>query len=183
MNTHDMTKVSLFTAAAAICAQISVPVGAIPFTLHTLALFLSSAVLGLKNGVLSVFMYILLGCVGLPVFSGFKSGVGVLFGATGGYIWGFLISAAVIGYTVERFEKSVKHKYALLALTVAAMFAGLIICYLCGCLQYALLYTKDGGGLKTAFVTCVLPFVPTDTVKILIAALLSVKIKQYGKLP
>lgn len=172
MNINTITRISLFTAVTVICAQISIPFGAIPFTLHTFAFFLSAAALGLKNGVLSILIYILLGILGLPVFSGFRSGIGVLLGPTGGYIWGFLISAAIIGYVSEHFEKS-------LAANVLSMIFGLIICYAVGTVQYALLYTHGSAGFKTAFITCVLPFIPFDIIKIFFAVLVSQKLKQF----
>ncbi len=175
MNIRDMTKISFFTAVTVICAQISASIGAIPFTMQTFAFFLSSAVLGFKNGVLSVLIYMLLGILGLPVFSGFNSGIGVICGPTGGFIWGFLFSAAVIGFFTERFKKS----------TVASVFSmvfGLMICYIIGCLQYMLLYTKNFSGFKTAVTICVLPFIPFDAVKIILAAVISRKIKNITEL-
>lgn len=175
MNIRDMTKISFFTAVTVICAQISVSIGTVPFTMHTFAFFLSASVLGFKKGILSVLIYILLGILGLPVFSGFKGGIDVLFGPTGGYIWGFLFSAAVIGFITEHFNKS----------TVASVFSmifGLMICYIVGSIQYMLLYTKNFSGFKIAVATCVLPFIPFDTVKIILAAAVSRKIKNITEL-
>lgn len=167
MNIKNMTKISLFTAITVICAQISIPIGAIPFTLHTFAFFLSASVLGLKNSVFCIFIYMLLGILGLPVFSGFRSGIGVIFGPTGGYIWGGLISSVIIGFVTERFKNS-------LTATILSMIFGLFICYAVGSIQYVLLYSVS---LKTALITCILPFIPADTVKIIAAAILSIKIK------
>lgn len=170
MNIKDMTKISLFTAITVVCSQISLQIGTIPFTLQTFAVFLGAAVLGFKKGVLSTLVYILLGVVGLPVFSGFRGGIGVLFGTTGGYIWGFLISAAVIGFMTEKFGKS-------LLVTIGSMILGLILCYAVGSLQYMLLYTKGPISFGAVVATCVMPFIPIDAVKIFLAALISTKIK------
>lgn len=174
MNIKDMTKISLFTAITVVCSQISLQIGAIPFTLQTFAVFLGAAVLGFKKGVLSTLIYILLGVVGLPVFSGFRGGIGVLFGTTGGYIWGFLISAAVVGFMTEKFGKS-------LPVTICSMILGLIICYAVGSLQYMMLYTKGPISFGAVVSACVLPFIPADAVKILLAALISTKLKPFTR--
>ncbi|MBP5250511.1 MAG: biotin transporter BioY, partial [Lachnospiraceae bacterium] len=91
----NMIFIAMMAAIMAVCAWITIP-AAVPFTLQTFAVFLAICVLGGKNGTIAVFVYILLGAVGLPVFSGFKGGVGVLLGNTGGYIIGFLFSALVM---------------------------------------------------------------------------------------
>ena len=87
--TKEIILISLSAALICICSWIQVP-SAVPFTLQTFAVFLVSAVLGAKKGVAATLVYILLGAVGLPVFSGFQGGVGVLLGATGGYVFGFV---------------------------------------------------------------------------------------------
>lgn len=170
MKTKNITQISLFVALTVICAQISLPFGVIPFTLQTFAFFLSAAVLGFKNGIICNLIYLFLGIVGLPVFSGFRGGIGIIFGPTGGYLWGFLVSSAVIGLIADRCKKS-------LIITFLSMILGLSLCYIIGILQYTLLYTDGIGGFKAAFITCVLPFIPTDAVKIFLAATICKKIK------
>ena len=83
--TRNLGRIALFAALMAVCAWIVVP-APIPFTMQTFAIFLAAAVLGGKGGVIATMVYIALGVLGLPVFSGGKAGIGVLFGATGGYI-------------------------------------------------------------------------------------------------
>ena len=90
-----MAYIGLFAVVIAICSWISIPT-VVPFTLQTFAVFLAVAVLGGKRGTLSVIVYVLLGAVGLPVFSGFKGGIGVLLNTTGGYIIGFIFSALLM---------------------------------------------------------------------------------------
>ena len=87
-----MVLCSLFAALMAICAWISVPVFDIAFTMQTLAVFLALGLLGGKWGTAAIFIYLLLGAAGMPVFSGFRGGIGMLAGVTGGYLWGFLLS-------------------------------------------------------------------------------------------
>ena len=90
INTRDIVFTGVSAAIIALCAWITVPVGAIPVTLQTLAVCLIAGLFGAKRGTAAVLVYILIGAVGVPVFSGFKGGIGVLAGATGGYIIGFI---------------------------------------------------------------------------------------------
>ena len=105
MKTREIAYIGLCTALIAVCSWISIPL-TVPITLQTFAIFLTVALLGLKNGTITVLVYILLGAIGLPVFSGFKSGAAVLLGTTGGYIIGFLFSAIVVGLILKFFGKS-----------------------------------------------------------------------------
>lgn len=89
MKTRDMAYISISAALIALCAWLSVP-AAIPFTMQTFAVFAAAGTLGARRGAAALGLYILLGALGLPVFSGFQGGVGALLGATGGYIVGFL---------------------------------------------------------------------------------------------
>ena len=97
MTTKDMALTAMFAVLIAVCSWISIPL-AVPITLQTFGVFCALAVLGGKRGFFAVLVYILLGAAGLPVFAGFKSGIGTLFGSTGGYIVGFLLMAG--GYRV-----------------------------------------------------------------------------------
>ena len=85
----------MFTAIIAVCAFISIP-SSVPFTLQTFAIFLAVLVLGGKMGSLSVFIYLCLGAIGVPIFAGFNGGIGVLLGNTGGYILGFMFIALIM---------------------------------------------------------------------------------------
>ena len=95
IKTRDIAYIAFFAVVIAVCSWISIPT-VVPFTLQTFAVFLTVGVLGGKRGTLAVFVYILLGVCGVPVFSGFSGGIGVLLGQTGGYIAGFLFSALVM---------------------------------------------------------------------------------------
>ena len=89
MKIRDMAYISLSAAVIAVCAWITVPF-TVPFTMQTFAVFLAVLLFGSARGMLSILLYIALGAVGLPVFSSFGGGIGVLIGPTGGYIIGFL---------------------------------------------------------------------------------------------
>ena len=156
---------SLFAALTAICAWLSIPIGDIAFTMQTFAVFLALGILGGKWGTLSIFLYLALGAVGLPVFSSFQGGFGILLGVTGGYIWGFLASGLTY-WALERVN------------SVAAMVAGMLVCYACGTFWFSL-YT--GGGLFLAVARCVLPYLIPDCLKIILALHLSRRIGKHLK--
>ena len=169
---RDLLYVSLFGAVIAVCSWISVPF-VIPFTLQTFAVFCAAAILGTKRGTAAVLLYILLGAVGLPVFSGFRGGVGVILGTTGGYITGFVLCALITGLITDRFG----HGFWV---SFAAMALGLIVCYIFGTLQYV--YISTGSITPSTFaaatLTCVAPFIVPVIIKITLAVMLSSRL--YG---
>jgi biotin transport system substrate-specific component len=166
LSISDITLIALFTAVIAVCSWISIP-AAVPFTLQTFAVFLTAGLLGGKRGTLTVLVYILLGAIGLPVFSGFTGGIGHLLGPTGGYIIGFIFSALVMWFAENRFGKSLK-------VLAASMVIGLIVCYAFGTAWFMAVYTKETGeiGLMTALGWCVFPYIIPDAVKIALAVIL-----------
>lgn len=152
-----MTLSALFAAMLAICAWLSIPIGDITFTMQTFGVFLTLLVLGGKWGTVSILIYLLLGAVGLPVFSGFQGGLGILLGATGGYLWGFLFSGLAFR-ALERLGK------------IPAVLAGMGVCYLCGSLWF-LFYA--GGGVEFILLRCVVPYLIPDAIKLTLALQLS----------
>jgi len=158
-----MVLCALFAALIAVCAWISVPVGDIAFTLQTFAVFLTLGLLGGKRGGAAILIYLLLGAVGLPVFSGFRGGIGALAGVTGGYLWGFL-AAALVYRVLERFGKLI------------AMVAGQLTCYLCGSFWF---YLYAGGGLWLILLRCVIPYLIPDGVKIVLACTLTRRLARH----
>ena len=125
--TSDTIKAALMAVLIAVCAWISVPVE-IPFTMQTFGVFLTLRLLRGKYGTVSILVYILLGLIGAPVFSGFSSGAGVLLGPTGGYIIGFLFCGMIYAAFESRIENRVTENIALAA--------GLLVCYLFGTLWF-----------------------------------------------
>lgn len=160
-----MVLCSLFAALTAVCAWLSVPVGDIAFTMQTFAVLLTLGILGGKWGTVSILIYLMMGAVGLPVFSAFQGGLGTLLGVTGGYIWGFLFSGLAY-WALERVNKA------------AAMIVGLLVCYLCGTLWF-LLYS--GGGVAFAILKCVVPYLIPDALKLTLALTLSKRIGRHLK--
>ena len=159
----NMVCCALFAALLAPCAWISIPVMDIAFTLQTFGIFLTLGLLGGKRGSGAILIYLLLGAVGLPVFSGFRGGLGVLAGVTGGYLWGFLFS----GLTYWALERTGK---------LPAMVGGLFACYLCGSLWF---YLYAGGGIWVILLRCVIPYLPFDALKIALAYSFSRRLSRH----
>jgi len=170
LSTHDIAYISLGAAFICICSWISIP-AEIPFTLQTFGVCLVAAVLGLRGGIGAVAVYILLGFIGAPVFSGFRGGFGVLLGTTGGYIVGFLFTAAAVGLSRRFFGMR-------LPALLAGMILGVAICYAFGTAWFMLVYARTAGsiGVMTALGWCVLPYIVPDIIKIAIAAVLARRI-------
>ncbi len=167
-----MSLVAMFTVIIAVCSWISVP-SAVPFTLQTFGVFASVGILGGKRGSLAVLIYILLGAIGVPVFSGFSGGLGYLFGATGGFIIGFLFASLAM-WAAEGFLKSKRFG------NIISSALGLIICYAFGTAWFMLVFTKKSGeiGFVTALSACVLPYIIPDVIKIILANGISLKIRK-----
>lgn len=173
--TLSLVYCGVFVALIAICSWISIPM-TIPFTLQTFAVCLATALLGTKRGTITVIVYILLGLVGVPVFSGFKGGVAALMGPTGGYIIGFIFTALIVGILTDKLGKSV----IILAL---AMVLGILVCYLFGTIWFVNVYTntKEPVSIATALSWCVLPYLIPDACKIALAVFLEKRLERFVK--
>ena len=171
--TRDLCYIALFSVLMAVCAWISIP-GPVPFTLQTFAMFAALTTLGGKRGTLSVVVYLLLGAVGLPVFSGMQGGLGVLLGTTGGYILGFLAAALLYWLLTS-------HLGSKLPVVIGACVVGLIACYAFGTAWFLTVYTRTVGAmtLSAALMACVVPFILPDALKIALAILLSRKVSRF----
>lgn len=176
ITTKELVLMALMSVIIAVCSWISIPT-TVPFTLQTFGVFMAVGLLGGKRGTISVLVYILLGAVGIPVFAGFSGGIGVLFGTTGGYIVGFLLSGLVYwALTAALGEK--------LPIMIIAMVLGLTVCYAFGTAWFMIVYAKntEAVGLMTALGWCVFPFIIPDCIKIALAIVLSKQLKKYVKL-
>jgi len=168
MNIRQMTLISLFAALTAVGGFISIPLYPVPLTLQTLFTLLAAMILGSVMGASSQIIYVLLGVIGLPVFAGFKAGIGILFGPTGGFLLGFIISAYIIGKIVElKKEKNIFYYFL-------AGIIGTIILYIIGITQLSLVTSI---GVKKALTVGMLPFLPGDIFKIIAASFISSKLK------
>ncbi|MCD7756509.1 MAG: biotin transporter BioY [Firmicutes bacterium] len=169
LTVKDLALCALFAAVTAICAWISLPVLQIAFTMQTFAIFLVLFTLGGRRGTISILVYLLLGAVNLPVFSGFKGGMSAILGITGGYIWGFLLS----GLAYWLITAKLGEKFAIPAAAV-----GLVVCYACGTAWFVCI-----SGTYTwwsALSICVLPYIIPDCVKIALAWVLSRRLARFA---
>ncbi len=165
MKTQLLTTCSLFTALHCICAWLCIPLGDTAVTLQTFSIALCLLVLGGKWGSISIFVYLLLGGVGLPVFSGFRGGMAQLLGTTGGYLWGFALGGLV--YWIF------SGKYRILPLILS-----IFTCYLVGSIWFWQVYTAgDFGSLGLVALKCVVPFLLPDALKIALASHISKRLK------
>lgn len=176
ITTKELVFTALMAVIIAVCSWISIPT-TVPFTLQTFGVFMAVGLLGGKKGTISVLVYILLGAVGVPVFAGFSGGIGVLFGTTGGYIVGFLLSGLVYWAMTAAFGEK-------LPIMIIAMVLGLIVCYAFGTAWFMIVYAKNTApiGLMTALGWCVFPFIIPDCIKIALAVVLTKQLKKYVKL-
>ena len=173
--TKDLCYMALMAVLIAVCSWISIQT-VVPFTLQTFAVFCALELLGGARGTIAVAVYLLLGAVGVPVFAGFTGGLGILLGSTGGYLLGFVLTGLVY-WLFERLGRS-------LWLRVAALLLGLALCYAFGTLWFIEVYSRANGALSvmTALGWCVLPFLVPDGLKLLLALLLSARLKPLLKL-
>lgn len=163
LSVTQMTTIGLMTAITCVLGPIAlpIPVSPVPISLTNLVLFFTVYILGTKCSLISYVIYLLLGLVGLPVFSGFTGGVAKLAGPTGGYLAGFLFLVLIAGFFVERFPGK-------LPFHALGMALGMAVCYLFGTVWLAFqLHIDFMAGLGIG----VLPYLPGDAAKILLAVI------------
>ncbi|MCR5672736.1 MAG: biotin transporter BioY [Lachnospiraceae bacterium] len=170
--TQAMTFIALCTAMTCILAplSISIPISPVPISLTIFAILISAYVLGLKNCIFSFLLYALIGFIGVPVFSKFTGGPGVLLGPTGGYIIGFIFVAFFAGLFIEKFENA-RYMHAI------GMIIGVAVCYVFGT---AWLAQQAGMGFRQALYAGVIPFIPADAVKIAAAIAIGPRLRRIS---
>ena len=165
---RSLTVTGAAAALTAAVAPFAVPVGPVPITLCTLALYLSAYALGWRRAAAAAGVYVLLGAAGMPVFNGFSAGLGVVAGPTGGYIIGYIPLAALAGLAAERFPRSRGGQLAGLAAATAVLYA----------LGTAWYCAQSGTALLPALWTCVFPFLPGDLAKLAAAMALGPAVRR-----
>ena len=179
-STTGLVLMALFAAITCVLAPISIPIGPVPISITMLVLFISVYVLGWKRGTITYIVYLLIGMVGLPVFSGWEGGLGKLAGPTGGYLIGFIPMVIVCGLVVEK--GYTMSRGAGIAVSVAGMVVGTAIAYAFGTVWFCV---STGTGVMAALSLCVFPFLIGDAAKIVIAAiagpLIGVQIRKLKK--
>lgn len=164
---YNMVLCALMTALLALFAWICLPMGDMVFTLQTLGVSVALLLLGGKKGTVCIILYLLLGIVGLPVFSGFRGGVGVLLSATGGYIIGFLLWGVLYWSVTGIFGEKTK---------LPALILGLLTCYLFGSVWFYRLYAQN---LSLILINCVLPYLIPDMIKLWLSWFLVKRLKPF----
>lgn len=161
MKLKDLTLTAVVTAIIVVLTFITIPnpVTGVPITLQTFAICFAGYFLGVKKGLLSVVIYVLLGIIGLPIFAGFKGGISVLAGPTGGFIIGFIFMVAFCGMFIKA-EKI----YISLPLGVL----GLAVCHILGIIQYSL---YSGSSFVASAAAVSVPFMIKDIVSVYLAYL------------
>ncbi len=164
-----MTLVGLMTAVICVIApfSITIPFSPIPLSLGTLAVYFTVSVLGMKQGLLSILLYLLLGLAGIPVFSNFTGGIGKILGPTGGYLLGYLFLAFIGGIFIGKWPGN-------FFLRFTGMLLGTVVCYLFGTLwlsyQAAMTFSQ-------ALISAVVPCLPMDIVKIFVGLFVGQQIR------
>ena len=169
LSKRDNCMIALCASLTAIMAQIVIPLPlGVPITLQTFAIVLTAVVLGAKRGTFAVFVYLLLGAAGLPVFHGFTGGIHAFLRPTGGFLLSFPITAWFIGHSTA-YYKSDKLKYW------SGFITGIFFNHLIGLLLFQLL---TGCTLSAAIAACVLPFLPTTVIQTGLASMIGLRIRQ-----
>ncbi|MDE6663336.1 MAG: biotin transporter BioY [Lachnospiraceae bacterium] len=158
ISTKEVVCVGMFAAVLAVLSQISIPMpSGVPITLQTFAIALTGVVLAWKLGVTSTLVYILIGAVGVPVFSEFSGGLHVLVNYTGGFIWGFIVLALLCGIGITLKSKP---------LGVLLGFVGLAVCHLFGVLQFMVVMKMS---FMESFLLASAPYLIKDAISVILA--------------
>ena len=165
LNVRKMVLSALFASLIVLCAWISIPIPPVAVTLQTFGVLMALGVLGGNWGTVSILIYLAMGLVGLPVFAGFRGGAGALLDATGGFLWGFALGGLAYRLT-EKLGK------------LPAFMLCQLTCYVCGCFWFS---RWANCGMGTAALSCVVPWLIPDTVKLVLAWRLSDRIARQLK--
>jgi biotin transport system substrate-specific component len=167
MKPKNLAVTGILAAVICVFAPLAVPIGPVPISLATLAIYIVATAAGWKRGLAATALYILIGAVGIPVYSGFSAGFPKLMGVTGGYIWGYLLLALVAGALADRFSTRF-WAYPI------GMALGTLLLYACGTVWF--MYVT-GNSLTATLAVCVVPFLIGDVIKIVIASLAAFKLR------
>ena len=168
MKTKNIVTVALLAAVMCVLSPFSIPIGPIPITFATFALYLIATVKNARIGLCAVIVYLALGAVGVPVFSGFTGGFHKIAGATGGFLIGYIPGTYVIGKLVDKFDSKK-------LIFPAAMTLGTIIWYTLGAVWYSI---QAHVSIGAALAACVIPFIIPDIIKIVVASVVAPVIRR-----
>lgn len=166
---RNLCTVSIFTALMCIIAPLSVPIGPVPITLATLMVYLISALFPVKLAPLIISLYVALGALGLPVFSSFSSGLTILLGPTGGFIFSYIVASVLESLLIGAFKEK-KWMYPIVMVLVT------VVIYAMGSAWF-MYYMKGAYSFQKTMMVCVVPFLLGDSIKIGIASVLSIRFR------
>jgi biotin transport system substrate-specific component len=177
MSTRNAAYIAMMAVILCVCSWLTIPF-TVPFTMQTFAVYCALLLLGGRRGLLAIGLYILLGLVGLPVFSGFRGGPGHLLGLTGGYIIGFLFTG--LGYLLM--ESKLRSLGFLPRVVLLAL--DLLPCYLVGTLWFTAVSRLHGSeiGFFGALGLCVVPYILPDLLKVVLAERICARVGKHLKI-
>ena len=162
LDTKTMTKIAVMTAVLCILGPLTIPIGPVPISLATLGILLAVYILGPMQGAGAVLLYIFMGAIGLPVFSGFQGGFAKIAGPTGGYILGYFFLALIAGWFIFKYCD-------IIIMQFIGMFLGTAVLYAFGTIWLA---HVTGMSFPEAFAAGVIPFIPGDVLKMILTVIL-----------
>ncbi|AGB40253.1 hypothetical protein Halha_0241 [Halobacteroides halobius DSM 5150] len=168
LTTQDMVYAAIFAALISVLSYISIPIpfSPVPVTGQSLAVMLAGAILTTRQAGLSMGIFLLLGAIGIPVFSQGRGGIGVFMGPSGGYLIGYLVGAIVISLIIQD-KKSYLH------IGLANIIGGILVVHLLGIIWLNIITDM---GLQKSLMAGSLPFIPGDLLKATLATIISVPI-------
>ena len=176
LTTLAMVQIALCTALICVSAQLAIPLPiGVPFTLQVLMVMLTALILKPLYSVISLLLYVLLGVVGLPVFSGAKSGIGTILSPTGGFIIGFVLAAFLVSLLKGVLGRKLRGKLTVVRYIIVTVIIGIPVMYIPGIALY-MVYT--GADLVSAIVTLTSVFILLDIAKCVIASLIAVPLNK-----
>ena len=168
ISVRDMVFTALFAAVLCAASPFSIAIGPIPLSFATLVIYLSAGALDWKLGAISTLLYVMIGAVGVPVFSNFEGGFHKIIGVTGGFIIGYIPCALATGVIFNVLRKGIPAY-------ILGMITGTILLYSCGAAWFML---QTGSPLRVALALCVTPFIPGDSIKIVIACIVTPQLRK-----
>ena len=176
LTTLAMVQIALCTALICVSAQLAIPLPiGVPFTLQVLMVMLTALILKPLYSVISLLLYVLLGVVGLPVFSGAKSGIGTILSPKGGFIIGFVLAAFFVSLLKGVLGRKLGGKLTVVRCIIVTVIIGIPVMYIPGIALY-MVYT--GADLVSAIVTLTSVFILLDIAKCVIASLIAVPLNK-----
>ena len=160
-NIYVLTMTAVMAAVIAAVSPFAISLGPIPLSFCTLMLYITPYILGWRQGSVATLVFILLGMIGVPVFTNFESGLGKVLGPTGGYIAGYIPLVIITGLAIKFFSKN-------RVLQFLGMITATAVLYTLGTAWFCI---QSGNGLQKAIALCVVPFIPGDLIKMAVAVI------------